>query len=153
MARVLKRVPMDFDYPLGKVWFGYQFNRIWECPAKEEDSTDVHCVQCKAMAKACGIPLCEHGCPDYDGYFAGLQQQLSELTEPPKGEGYQLWEDTSEGSPISPVFKTLSELCEWCADNITAYADRDVSKEQWKKILTLDSGYLQYVNHLLDSDE
>ncbi|HFD2052150.1 TPA: hypothetical protein ACF2DE_002881 [Clostridium perfringens] len=23
MGRELKRVPLDFDYPLGKVWYGY----------------------------------------------------------------------------------------------------------------------------------
>lgn len=32
--------------------------------------------------------------------------------EPPIGEGYQLWETTSEGSPVSPVFTAIEELCE-----------------------------------------
>ncbi len=30
--------------------------------------------------------------------------------EPPTGEGYQLWETVSEGSPISPVFATENEF-------------------------------------------
>lgn len=33
--------------------------------------------------------------------------------EPPTGDGYQLWEDVSEGSPVSPVFETLDDLREW----------------------------------------
>lgn len=37
--------------------------------------------------------------------------------EVPEGEGYQLWENTSEGSPYSPVFKTLDELCAWLEPN------------------------------------
>lgn len=30
--------------------------------------------------------------------------------EPPKGDGYQIWETVSEGSPISPVFSTARDL-------------------------------------------
>jgi hypothetical protein len=55
--------------------------------------------------------------------------------EPPKGVGYQLWETTSEGSPDSPVFKTLDELAEWCEKNATTFADNKASKEQWMKML------------------
>ena len=34
-------------------------------------------------------------------------------TEPPAGEGYQLWETVSEGSPISPVFANPDDLVAW----------------------------------------
>lgn len=43
-------------------------------------------------------------------------------TDPPLGEGYQLWENCTEGSPQSPVFKTLDELCTWCEPNATTFA-------------------------------
>lgn len=33
--------------------------------------------------------------------------------EPPSGTGWQLWETTSAGSPISPVFATGEELARW----------------------------------------
>lgn len=56
-------------------------------------------------------------------------------TEPPAGDGYQLWEDVSEGSPVSPVFASLDELCAWCADNATTFADFKASAEEWKKML------------------
>src|SRR5690606_114544 len=36
-----------------------------------------------------------------------------EPTEPPEGEGWQLWETVSEGSPISPVFETPEGLARW----------------------------------------
>lgn len=60
-------------------------------------------------------------------------------TEPPIGEGYQLWETTSEGSPVSPVFATLNELCEWCADNATVFADIRVTAQEWRAMLTRTS--------------
>lgn len=36
-----------------------------------------------------------------------------EQEEPPTGEGWQLWETVSEGSPITPVFKTPEELIDF----------------------------------------
>lgn len=49
----------------------------------------------------------------YPGQFAEAEAWQSE--EPPTGEGYQLWETVSEGSPVSPVFATAQELAEWMA--------------------------------------
>lgn len=48
-------------------------------------------------------------------------------TDPPTGDGYQIWETVSEGSPISPVFSTPEELARhmagtrWGADEGTPY--------------------------------
>jgi hypothetical protein len=61
-----------------------------------------------------------------------------EPEEPPTGEGFQLWETTSEGSPVSPVFKTLDELCAWAAENATTFADHRATKERWKEMLGED---------------
>lgn len=54
-----------------------------------------------------------------------------EPEEPPKGKGFQLWETTTEGSPISPVFRTLEELCEWSKDNATIFGEFKLTKEEW----------------------
>lgn len=34
-------------------------------------------------------------------------------TPPPTGDGWQLWETVSEGSPVSPVFASAEELAQW----------------------------------------
>lgn len=39
--------------------------------------------------------------------------EVWEPTEPPTGEGWQLWETVSEGSPISPVFPDAEGLAQW----------------------------------------
>lgn len=44
-------------------------------------------------------------------------------TRPPRGKGWQAWEDTSEGSPISPVFATDTALIDW----FTSPASRSAS--------------------------
>lgn len=36
-----------------------------------------------------------------------------EPEQPPTGDGWQMWETVSEGSPVSPVFATSEELAQW----------------------------------------
>ncbi|MEZ0089995.1 hypothetical protein [Streptacidiphilus sp. EB129] len=65
----------------------------------------------------------EDTCPTCQGH-AGIEAypgqraeaEAWEPTEPPEGEGWQLWETVSEGSPISPVFATADELAGWMSD-------------------------------------
>ena len=84
-------------------------------------------------------------CPHCEG--TGLVWQTEEVhrlhdewerIEPPTGDGYQLWETTSEGSPSSPVFATFDELCEWCAENATTFASYKATKEEWAQMLNDD---------------
>lgn len=63
-------------------------------------------------------------------------------TEPPTGDGFQLWEDCSEGSPVSPVFASLDELCAWAADHATTFASFKTSAEEWRKML--DGGIVHH---------
>jgi hypothetical protein len=60
-------------------------------------------------------------------------------TEPPEGEGWQLWETVSEGSPVSPVFATPEELAAWLAGPESSQRDSvtsDLTEAQWLKFLT-----------------
>jgi hypothetical protein len=53
-----------------------------------------------------------HGSAEvYEGQRA--EAEAWEPTEPPTGEGWQLWETVSEGSPISPVFPDAEGLAQW----------------------------------------
>lgn len=93
----------------------------------------------RVRAKRMGIyGLCE---PCNGEGYVFLNQGHKALNEnwkpydPPVGEGFQLWETTSEGSPVSPVFKTLEGLCEWCAEGATTFGSFRASKEEWLKML------------------
>ena len=59
-------------------------------------------------------------------------------TEPPTGVGYQLWETTSEGSPLSPVFPTLKELCAYAEDNCSTFGSNYTSAAEWERMLAED---------------
>lgn len=70
--------------------------------------------------------------------------------EPPTGEGYQLWETTSEGSPASPVFATLEVLCAWCEDGATVFGRSKATKEEWLRMLKAD--FVALVQEGVDPD-
>lgn len=110
MGREIKRVALDFNWPMNKVWHGYL---ITNC-------LDEKCDDCKLFAKLKKMEFTDYGCPKF-----------SEL-DPPIGEGFQMWETTSEGSPISPVFETPDELATWLADNgASSFGSNTATYEQW----------------------
>ena len=48
---------------------------------------------------------------------------------------YMMYENTSEGTPISPAFATPEELARWLVDNkASAFADQTASYEAWLNI-------------------
>lgn len=52
-----------------------------------------------------------------------------------------MYEDTSEGTPISPAFSTAEELARWLADNnASALGDQTATYEQWLRMIN-GSGY------------
>lgn len=139
MGRLLKRVPLDFDYPIDEVWDGYaptleQFKNNKELVNKVPELFNYQGNICSECDK------CFNNCSESARYCVWYNDELKDLwfKEVPTGGGYQLWENTTEGSPQSPVFKTLEELCEWCEDNAYTFADHKATKKQWYKMLSSD---------------
>ena len=57
-----------------------------------------------------------------------------ESTQPPKGEGYQLWETVTAGSPITPVFATPEDLADWLVENDNSVT-KGTTREGWIKFI------------------
>ena len=75
----------------------------------------------RAACERAGQP---YECGDCDGHgsheaYAGQRADAEtwEPTGPPEGDGWQLWETVSEGSPISPVFDSAEALAVWMTQN------------------------------------
>ena len=115
MGRELKRVPLDFDWPLDEMWKGYDITNVFpehDCKKCQEK------YPCSEDAEYCLPYYPEHRAKWY--------------YEPPSGEGFQMWETTSEGSPQSPVFKTLEELCTWLEETKASwFGNQTATKEEW----------------------
>ena len=90
MGREIKRVALDFNWPLGMVWDGY---------ITEDD----------------------------EGY------------DPPAGDGWQVWETVSEGSPLSPVLATREALVEWLMSPAYNWGiSRPLTREQAERFTELE---------------
>jgi hypothetical protein len=71
---------------------------------------------CERAGKAVECSRCGgHGSVEkYEGQRAEADAWTA--TEPPTGEGWQLWSTTTEGHPMSPVFASADELATWMSD-------------------------------------
>jgi hypothetical protein len=103
---------------------------------------DVHRMY-GAIIKAAGLPEKWGWCPTCEGHgsvedYPGQRDEAEswEPTEPPAGEGWQMWETTSEGSPSSPVFATPEELAAWCVDGTTVFGSHRGTYDEWLAIIT-----------------
>jgi hypothetical protein len=169
MGREIYRVPLDFSWPLHKVWEGF-LNPYWKKCAHcggtgatlgsrwldkwlgefEEVALmkrrggligDRERQVAELFAALSGVKiedLCIGGMAIYSireklleiaglpgwgrctacdstGISADVKAKYETWEEelPPEGEGYQLWETVSEGSPISPVFPTKETFIDY----------------------------------------
>lgn len=59
-----------------------------------------------------------------------------EPTDPPTGDGWQLWTTTSEGAPITPPFSTAQDLARHCvAAGVSVFGDETVDYARWLAII------------------
>lgn len=107
----------------------------WSMRGMGHDAIDQGvCVQARCARE--GVPV---HCPTCDGHGerwhspeAKAAAEAWKDIEPPTGNGWQMWETTSEGSPISPVFATPEELARWLADTgASSFGSNGASYDQW----------------------
>lgn len=91
----------------------------WSLLGWGHDSSNAYIV-IKAKCEREGQPVTCHVC---DGYarieaYPGQRAEAEawQPEEPPMGDGWQVWETVSEGSPVSPVFATKGKLLAWLRD-------------------------------------
>ena len=183
MGREIRRVPLDFDWPLNKVWGGFVNPHHRKCPANCEggyseayraiaqhirklmwDRDAIHLPHYRAVTTALAgrepsLSLLGHdSCDAYSaviklGELAGLPDNWDtcdvcngdgidpaiaddynawERTDPPSGDGWQIWETVSEGSPISPVFTSKDALIAWLVSlGYSKNAATEFAKREW----------------------
>lgn len=104
------------------------------------------CVEARCVRE--GVPYMCSRCHGSGSIWPSpeIEQQCEnwEKTDPPTGDGYQLWEDCSEGSPVSPVFASFDELCAWAESNATTFGPYKATADEWKAML--DGGVVHATN-------
>ena len=121
MGREVRRAHKAFDWPLKQTWWGYLLPALscQSCDDKEDRS----------------------GCPTCNGegrVYPKVDPPAFELNRFPSYYanddcyGWQIWETTSEGSPISPVCDSPASLARWLADNrASTFGRMTATYEQW----------------------
>lgn len=114
----------------------------WSLRAFGHDSINRHVVVAAECVRL-GVPRTCGKCKGHGALWPSpeIEKQYEEWEgfEPPAGEGYQLWETVSEGSPISPVFNSPEELAAWLStspDYTWRQNDEGTTYEQWMAFLT-----------------
>lgn len=126
MGREILRVPLDFDWPIGKIWPGRMLSICshMEYIVRQDKDVD-QCALCRKWAVMAGFLQPEEDCCPKIPW-----------RDPPEGEAYQLWSTTTEGHPMSPPFETPEELAQWLVDNkISSFGYSTCTYEEWLRFI------------------
>lgn len=85
----------------------------WSKTGIGHDALNRHiCVRARAEQRGVygKCPICHGEGVVWDSPRMKERYESWEQEDPPKGEGWQLWETVSEGSPITPVYPTAEKL-------------------------------------------
>jgi len=108
----------------------------WNLKGMGHDSINAHvCIEARLNGKSSTCQKCDGEGRIWPSDEAKKAYHDWHPTEPPKGEGFQMWNTTTEGHPQTPVFETLSELSEYCAEHCTTFASNKTDAESWASML------------------
>lgn len=130
MSREVRVIAKSFDWPLNKTWWGYVLPPI---PCKQcmglFDEDTVNCPVCGGTQRVY---------PQVTLEWFGISSDFGQRVM--RGDfdsyGFQMWEITSEGSPISPICDSPEDLAQWLADNgASASGSLTADYETWLKMI------------------
>lgn len=131
MSKRIKRVPLGFDWPMNKPWWGYEL-------------PEIPCQMCDTQGRI--LPLLAENIVEKRelwriNQFAPClvchgKGKVRPVIEVPTGSGYQLWNTSFVGIPISPVFEAPEELARWLTvHKIYAFGIFLLPYEQWLEFI------------------
>lgn len=141
MGRELRKVPANWEHPkMANGKYQPMFNEYYgdalaewiENHTKWENGTHPDLINNPERKEEYPF-YAMWDCPPPDiEYYQTKKYLPEELTH------IQLYETTSEGTPISPVFKAdeFDKLCEYAALNCFTFAHFKATKEEWHKMLS-----------------
>ena len=143
MGREVRRVPPDWQHP--KEWrWDHRGNRVerykplfpGENYQSRVDEWDEECAKWKAGWRP-DYADSEGRAMTYEQYSGQRPHRDDYMPNWPAEQRTHLmmYEDTSEGTPISPAFATPEELARWLADNnASAFGSSTASYEAWLRV-------------------
>jgi len=123
MGREVRRVPANWQHPKDEMTGRYKplFDGFRYADAAKEFMDKVNAEGLQAAIDWCGQA------PDQNDYMPNWTER--EMTH------YMMYEDTSEGTPISPAFSTPEELARWLTDTgASAFGGMTADYEHWLRV-------------------
>ena len=145
MGREVRRVPADWQHPKQQVpdWrTGRMVERYKPLYPGERyqpavDEWDEECAKWKAGWRPEYCTGAESRAMTYEQYSGQRPHRDDYMPNWPAEQRTHLmmYEDTTEGTPISPAFTTPEKLARWLADNnASAFAGEGASYEGWLRV-------------------
>ncbi len=120
MGREVRRVPKDWEHPKDEQRGGYK-------PLYSGERYEKNATGFMAMANADGL----QAAIDYYGSAPDRNDYMPNWPDAERTH-FMMYEDTTEGTPISPAFATPEELARWLADNgASAFGKQTASYDAW----------------------
>ena len=110
----------------------------WNVTTVGHDSCNAFaCIkaECRLLGAVYECPHCKGEGRIWNSPEDQAEAEAWERTPPPTGEGYQMWETVTAGSPTSPVFSTPRDLAAWLVANRHGTVDENTSVEQWMEFI------------------
>lgn len=118
MGREVRRVPADWQHPQEHAGYKPMYEGQDYQSAADEFLKKLAEEGLQEAIEWCGNP------PNKDDYMPNWPE--------PERTHYMMYEDTTEGTPISPVFATPEELAHWLADTgASSFGSSTATYEQW----------------------
>jgi hypothetical protein len=135
MGREVRRVPPGWQHPRNS---DGNYKPPFEGPS---DLKAEHWYQCcvawhESLIKYRNYWEWNSGPPNPDDYMPHFGEDATH---------YQLYETTTEGTPISPVFASMDELLDWAAEHASWFADMKADRDTWREGLTRGIAGLVYL--------
>lgn len=139
MGRQVRRVPADWEHPKefnayrGEETYKPLYDRNWSEAAQQWDRD-------REAWEAGARPSYADGVTDdfpFDQWEGQRPYSGDYMPNWPAEQRthFMMYEDTTEGTPISPAFETPQELAQWLADNgASSFGSSTATYEQWLPI-------------------
>lgn len=138
MGRELRRVPADWQHPKDEYRDRHK-PLYYGAGGRYEKRAREWLTEANKWATGERPDYADEDAPEFYWDWGGAPPQAEDymLVGVPDAActHFQLYEDTSEGTPCGPVFATIEEVAEHAAEHATTFASFRASKADWLKIL------------------
>lgn len=134
MGREVRRVPKNWEHPMVEMdrYVNGRIQKVMDHQPMYDKDFETAMDAWYAGFKA-HKPEDHDGCPywEWEGNPPDPKYYRPKWAEAERTH-LMMYEDTSEGTPISPAFKTPEELARWLADNgASSFGSMTATYEQW----------------------